>query len=203
MKKVLALSFLSLLSGAASAFLINVDGEWGLWVLPGIAFGIAGAIYTFLFMRISSLRTTLSLIWIAASTASYYAAASLAFFTLMWISSFWVAFLFAGLGGGILMLLSWHFLVYNIRARFLFFLVLLAGVLGLIPILFSDPLNQNLPLQTLFVVWQYGMGTALGFAMKYSERKVDSIVTASSICFRRSIVGRICAFLSWSKINIQ
>jgi hypothetical protein len=173
MKKIYALEILSLLSGIVSASFLDGFGEATTWFFPGLVFGVAGAVYALLLNKRSLLQLVLILVWVVASTASYYAAVYSAIYIAMSevTGTLYTAFFSAGIIGGFLMLISWCFLIATIRTKFLIFLTVLSGVLGLTPMLFSDPINKTLPLQTLFVVWQLGMGIAMGIAMRYSEKR--------------------------------
>src|SRR3989344_9644700 len=158
MKKVYILGLLCLLSGILSAalFSFGILGELTLWVLPGLIFGLTGAIYALVFVERTFYRIFLAILWIAASTGSYYVAVYLAVSVVSSevVSNFYYVFFAAGISGGFLMLVSWYIFIQRFQIKFFPILVGLAGILGLVPMLFPDPINTNAPLEALFVVWQ-------------------------------------------------
>ena len=109
MKKIFILGPLCLLSGILSAVLFSfgILGELTLWVLPGLIFGLTGAIYTFIFVGTALRRILLAILWIAASSGSYYVSVYLAIFLVSSrVVNLYYVFFAAGISGGFLMLVS-------------------------------------------------------------------------------------------------
>ena len=176
MKKILTGAFLFLVSGTISAVFGENQLHWMLWFFPGVVFGITGALYSFLFISRSTGKIISTLLWIGASAFSYYSAVYSAIYVASYSKSpqvFSGPFFIGGIVGGFLMVASWFILIQRIRPIFIPLLVILSGMFGFLPTLLPSDFFIE-PIRILFLLWQAGMGLALGFAMHYSESKTVS-----------------------------
>lgn len=204
MKKIYILGFLGLISGCISAFFTvsSVDSQWlMLFFFPGAVFGCIGLIYSLICKQVWWRHLT-SLIFVLASTGSYYAAVyvsirimgesvgdkstgplmslmSMLFVSIAVpmgaISPMSFPFLIGGLVGGLLLSISWFLFVCPLPIVSIPILTILSGALGMIAA--SAPGDESNIFYVLYILWQFGMASAIGVAMYYrtpSEKVSES-----------------------------
>src|SRR5436190_835520 len=105
--------------------------------LPGTIFGVAIALYFFIFQKVYSWKNIL--LFIIISTLSWFAAIYIAVRTL-WAYILWGMTVPLGATvGSILMLCGFHYLISRLTSRQMFMLTVLGGTLSYIAISGSDP----------------------------------------------------------------
>lgn len=151
---------------------------------PGVVFSIAALIYIRTIKKINIFQTPLSPLWILMCSFAYFSAVWIVLSFTTGGESSWTApvqdynenaekfnnFMAYGLGGLIgsfLMLLGFKYFLLSISLRNILFLTILGGMLSL-----SMPLTSQF--LVLFVFWQTGMATALGFILDKNDRPLIS-----------------------------
>lgn len=157
-KSILLLSIIGVLSGAISYFTTTRIPI--ATYSPGIVFGISLLLY-FLNIRNWKIKIT-DFAWMLGSSGSYYVAVNVAI-TISRIQNHefdTLPFFMAGLIGAALMLVSYNYFLENLNLSEYLTLTLLGGILAT-----SINIGSNYALLTLFLVWQGGMGLALGYVL--------------------------------------
>lgn len=164
------------------------------WFKPGTIFGIVLALYFFTFKK-QLFSTLKSILWIIASTGSYIAAwwAMMTFpyvenenieeFISRITPDLAIPLIIGGLVGACLMVLSYRYLLFPIKRKYIPALTILGGILALSWYIIPDGflfhlqdigrpsfrVDLDLPSQEnifgLIVFWQMGMASALGWVM--------------------------------------
>jgi hypothetical protein len=175
----LALTLLGVVSGILSGYTQDFFP-----FTPGIVFGIIFGVY---FFHKYSLKLLKTLAWVVASSVSYYMAFYLGLFlaTASGAGSqveVTLPYFCAGLLGGLLVSLSFSFLIKRIR---FFHILLITGWGGVLAL--SDTNTEDLINTPLFIVWQTGMVCALYLATRINaesevvQSEVSPLIERSSL----------------------
>lgn len=164
-----------LLSGVTSAIVTYTLGhDAGIgsitssgWVNygPGLFFALAIAFPSAKnnFSKESIWKT---IMWFTDSAASFFVASALLVMTVIFLGS--LAFLLAGLVGGLLITLGLSKTLYPLSKREVLILTILSGILAWPTLIFGE-----LGIPILFIIWQMGMALGLG---KILEGKVIKVL---------------------------
>lgn len=155
-----------LISGILSVWLmalfapVSRGSQWSLFFVPGIVFGLTISIYFKFFRNSGELTVNKICFWILSSAIAYNSAVGLVLFYVMVTKSLsdsmTLPLFLAGMVGGGLMLVGYHYFLFPLEVRELLVLTVFAGILG---VLFRESTSMFI---NLYVVWQSGMALALG-----------------------------------------
>lgn len=174
--KIIYLLFLGLISGSVSYFSANIP-EIGLWVGPGLVFGVVLGIH-FYTKGFPVSRKLFS--FILCSVAAYYAAVNITFFSLNIIPRLPVILVVAGFVGSLVLTSCLYVFILPIKNQHLTALVIFGGLLGLSWYLLPEesifgPSRGYGPAQesllSLLVFWQMGMMVGIGLATDKKLKK--------------------------------
>lgn len=177
---VIIFTLLGLISGAISAFFAYVP--YDVFVAQGIIFGIALSVAAYIVDR--KVEVIKKIVFIVISTGTYYGVTVLFLFSSSKLREMFVnqkkadelALILAGAVGATILTIVYCFLIKRILLKHFLLFPILGGILALSYYLLpEEPSKQyqlftypRLPLMSLFLVWQTGIATALGWASRKS-----------------------------------
>lgn len=168
----LTLGCLGLVSGLASFYLVEVtSSDQLIFYVPGLIFSLCIVGYMLIVLESTHIHWWRIILWIGISTLAYYMAVQTAIamtVSMVFKNTEGIPFFTAGMVGGAVMLFGFFFLQRLTIVQFFLFTIL-GGLLGLAWFLGDQHLQESSsiasPLFSLYILWQGGMATALGYSI--------------------------------------